>query len=76
MEKFYFTFGSDPGFPYQDTYLVVYAKNLEEAIEKFRKKHPDRHTNCLNCAFFYTEEEWEGSENQKFYPEIPAEVIR
>ena len=55
MEKFYFTFGSDPGFPYQNTYLIVYAKNLDEAIEKFRAKHPDRHLNCVNCAFFYEE---------------------
>lgn len=76
MKRYFFTFGSDPGFPYRDTYLVVYAFSLKEAIAKFRKKHPDRHANCLNCAFFYTEEEWEGSENQKFYPVIPAEVIR
>lgn len=37
MKKFYFTFGTDEGFPYQDTYLIVMATDLKEAIEKFRK---------------------------------------
>lgn len=73
--KFYFTFGSDPGFPYQNTYLIVMAYTEKEAIQKFREKYPDRHKNTFNCAFVYTEQQWEGSLNQKYYPKEPAEII-
>ena len=74
-EKFYFTFGSDPEFPHQNTYLVVVANSLSEAVEKFRKKYPDRHSGCVNCAFFYTEEEWKGSINERYYKGGPVDVI-
>lgn len=73
--RFYFTFGSDPGFPYQNTYLMVMADTKQEAIRKFRKKYPDRHENIFNCSFVYSEEQWSGSLNQKYYSEEPAEVI-
>ena len=47
--RFYFTFGSDPGFPFQNTGTV-------------------------NCAFWYSEEHWTGTPNEREYTE-PAEVI-
>lgn len=75
IEKFYFTFGSDSGFPYQKTYLIVIAETKQEAIRKFREKYPDRHKNTFNCSFVYSEEQWNGSLNQKYYPEEPAEII-
>ncbi len=74
QKKFYFTFGSDPGFPYQNTYVVVMANTEREAVEKFRAKFPDRHENVVNCAFWYSEEQWRGSLNEAAYGE-PAEVI-
>ena len=74
-EKFYFTFGSDPEFPYQNTYLVVVANSLSEAVEKFRKKYPDRHGGCVNCAFFYSEKEWKGSINERYYQGDPVDII-
>ncbi len=74
MKKWYFTFGSDPGFPYQNTYLIVMADTKREAIEKFRAKFPDRHENTANCAFWYSEEQWHGSRNEAFYDD-PAEII-
>lgn len=58
MKNFYFTFGSWKGFPYQHGYLIVKADDLSSAITKFRKKYPDKHKNTVNCAFYYTEEEW------------------
>ncbi len=73
--RFYFTFGSDLGFPYQDTYLIVIADCKGEAMTKFQKKYPNRHKDCLNCAFVYNEEEWNGSLNQEYYSEEPAEII-
>lgn len=75
MERFYFTFGSDQGFPYQNTYLIVLAETKSDAVRKFRAKYPDRHKNTINCAFVYSQEQWEGSFNQKYYPEEPAEII-
>ena len=59
--KFYFTFGSDSGFPYQNTYLIVIANTESEAIMKFRSKYPDRSKNCVNCSFWYTEKQWESA---------------
>ncbi len=51
QKKFYFTFGSDPGFPYQNTFIIVIADTERAAVEKFRAKFPDRHENTVNCAF-------------------------
>lgn len=73
--KYYFTFGSDPGFPYQNAYLVIEAFNKSSAIRKFRKKFPDRHENVYNASFCYSQEEWEKQEFEKLYPDGPAEII-
>lgn len=59
LQSFYFTFGTNPKFPYKKGYLIVKAFNPNEAFAKFRAKYPDVHPNCLNCAFGYTQEEWE-----------------
>lgn len=58
MNRYYYTFGTDPQFPYYRGWVEVLANNWEDAHEKFRAKFPDRHKNCLNCAFFYDEKEW------------------
>lgn len=58
LKDFYFTFGSDPHFPYQNGYVIVKADDLQEAILKFCSRFPNRHVNCMNCAFFYTEAQW------------------
>lgn len=73
--RFYFTFGSDIGFPYQNTYLIVIADNISDAIKKFRNKYPDRHDNTVNCAFWYDEGHWHGSLNEYVYGDVPAEII-
>ena len=56
--KYYYTFGSDPKFPYQDGWVEVRATSWEEAHAKFRARFPDRHEGTLNCAFFYDEAKW------------------
>lgn len=56
MKKWYFTFGSSPTFPYQDTYVIVHAETENAAIEKFRERFPDVRKNIVNCAFWYSEE--------------------
>ena len=59
LKNFYFIFGSDPVFPYCGRYLIVKAKSWTEARKKYREKYPDLHKNCLNCAFFYTQSQWD-----------------
>lgn len=66
MKKFYFTFGvgstRDTGMMYSGGHVLVYAETMRESQEKFKKRfpHPKENTNpyILNCAFFYTEEEF------------------
>lgn len=58
MKKFYYTFGSSVDFPFQNGWVVIHAENITKAHEIFRKHFPDRHENCLNCSFYYTEEKW------------------
>lgn len=58
MANYYFSFGSSDRFPFQGGYLIVKANNKKEALEKYREKYPDRNPNCINCSFYYTEEQW------------------
>lgn len=58
LKKFYFTFGSDEHFPYQNGYIIILAANMKKAQEIFRSHYPDRYPGCLNCAFFYDEMSW------------------
>ena len=58
MDKFYFTFGTDSNFPFYRCWIEVHANNIDEAIERFRNRFPDRkgHEGTVNCAFWYNEE--------------------
>lgn len=59
LMPFYFTFGSDDSFPYRNGYIVVFAEDLLQSFSIFREHYPDIHQDCLNCSFYYTEEQWE-----------------
>lgn len=76
MENYYFTFGSDEKFPYQNTYIIVVSSNYNDAIEEFRKKYPDLNPEekCLNCSDIYSEKEW-SKESKKNHLNGPAEII-
>lgn len=64
MSKFYFTHGTDPRFPYRLGWTEVEAPNMEFAIELFKYYHPNRPgSGCLNCAFYYTAEQFEVEDN-------------
>ncbi len=67
MEKLYFTFGSDPRFPYQrGDYVVAVGKDRHDCVETYRKRHPDRPgSECVNCADMYTAAEWEKNASGK-----------
>ena len=63
MAKFYFTYGSDPRFPFQDGWTEVEAPSFVLACAAFRNFHPDRDPEvlCLNCADVYTEEDFQNN---------------
>lgn len=58
MAKFYFTYGLDEHYPYVGGWTEITAKDQETATRLFRVYHPDRISGILNCADFYTEEQF------------------
>ncbi len=78
MHKYYFTYGSDPQYPYhRGQYVVVFADSMQEAVELYRIKYPDVHKGIINCAFYYNESQWEKIKIQYpgRYQGQPEEVI-
>ncbi len=76
-KKYFFTFGSFKYFPYQNTYLVVIARNKSDACKGFRMKYPDRDPNhpSINCSGIYDEETW-GKYVSKYYPnQEPVDIV-
>ena len=67
LKPYYYTFGTDPEYPYSRGWVEVYANSWEEAHKKFRTKFPDRpgHEGTVNCAFFYGKESWERTSMSK-----------
>lgn len=55
--NYYFTFGSSPSFPYQNGWVMIQAPNKQAAIQIFNAYYPPK-SECVNCAFIYTEEEF------------------
>lgn len=56
--KFYFTYGTDSGYPFQRGWTEVRAKDFNDAVRAFRAYHMDRSPGVLNCADYYTEDEF------------------
>lgn len=57
---FFYTFGSDEKFPFQNGYIVVWAPSIEVSNQIFQSVYPNRpDSDCLNCAFVYTKAEWD-----------------
>lgn len=51
---YYFTFGSDPEYPYSFGYVLVFASSWQEAIKTFKNRYPNRPgSDCVNCSFMY-----------------------
>ena len=77
MNSFYYTFGSDPGYPYQCGWVEVHAASRKDADEIFRSRFPDRHENTLNCAFCYTAKRWARMDPEHNWPGWKCfEIIR
>ena len=55
MNNYYFTYGSE-GQPFVGGWTRVIACNIHDAVDLFRKVHPDKTEGILNCAAYYTED--------------------
>ena len=81
LNNFYFTFGSDEQYPFQNTYLVIRSTSEQSARALFPKIYPNRdNSETLNFAFSYNEAEWNGTDGREpvsnFYTGIePATII-
>lgn len=58
METFYFTYGTDKGFPFQGGWTEVHAAARNQAVALFRREHPDRSPGLVNCSSIYTEKQF------------------
>lgn len=59
MQRFYFTFGTDPKFPYHGGWVEVLAPNMKSAADAFKAHFPnDLDDSVLNCADYYTEDDF------------------
>lgn len=87
MKKFYFTYGTDPEYPFRGSWTVVLAPDIKAAARIFREYHPNREdSDLLNCADYYHADYFEQSEMYKtgnfggYCHEIigpyPAEAVR
>ena len=75
--RIYFTFGSSEQYPFgREDYVVSEGLDREDAIRKFRKMYPDVHKGILNCADWYTEEDFKKHCAGYFSGKEPAVMIR
>lgn len=56
--SYYFSFGTNPLFPYYKGYVVVRAADIDQAIAVFDAYHP-RRDGFINCAFVYDQCSWD-----------------
>ena len=64
-KKFYYTFGTNPCFPFEGGWVEVLAVNRVEANAIFRHIFPDAIKGFINCAFCYDENEFDESKMAK-----------
>ena len=60
-QNFYFTYGTSTSFPFQNGYTKVIAQTRATAIRLFQMIHPNQTENVINCAFIYSEKEFENT---------------
>ena len=64
--RYYFTLGTNEGFPFHGGWVEVVAHDLDEAIERYAKFFPPRELNgFVNCAFMYPEEQFKDTSMAK-----------
>ena len=60
-QKFYFTFGDSPNFPYKDGWIVIEAPNEHIARKIFALLYPNTTDDILRCSFVYDETSWKNT---------------
>ena len=79
MNRYYYTFGTHEQFPYCRGWVEVLANDWHESHAKYRAKFPDVNEDIINCAMFYTEEQFKKTcmwlERDKYKNEKCHEVI-
>lgn len=77
MQNFYFTFGTDPQYPYGiNDYVLIRCPDAGTACKLFNAIHPKRPThNVMNCAFMYNETQWEMGVKKHYTGREPVETI-
>lgn len=75
--SFYFTFGSDPEYPFgRDDYVRITCKNAETACKLFNALHPKRPgSDAMNCAFMYDQYAWDRDVKQWYKGREPIEEV-
>lgn len=77
MERFYFTFGSDPGFPYgRGDFVIVIGSSYRDCMDTFKQAYPNRPgSGAMNCADYYSATEWPKIK-EKYYPgKMPKKIL-
>lgn len=76
-KKYFFTFGTDPQFPFGfEDYVEIHADTGEQAAQKFKAAFPCRPgSTLLNCAFVYSETQWRSIWANEYGCKRPAVVI-
>lgn len=63
LQAFYFSLGTAECFPYERGHIKVIAPTLKSAINAYKQKYPfsgmESNSAVVNCAYIYSEEEWE-----------------
>ena len=57
LSNFYFTYGTDEYYPFYGGWTKIAAPSKNIALDYFVAIHPNN-GNCLNCACYYTEDEF------------------
>lgn len=77
MFSCYFTFGSDPKYPYgREDYVIVLGKDRSDCIRTYQAKYPNRTgSDCFNAADCYTEQEWAEIGAMYYEDKEPADIL-
>lgn len=64
MSKFFFSYGTDPAYPFLGGWTEIEAPDRPSACKLFQIYHPNRPGSAgrLNCADIYSEDEFMDSE--------------
>lgn len=59
--KIFYTYGSDDKYPFYGGWVEVEADSIKQAHALYRASYPDKVNGILNCADYYTEEQFIGT---------------